>query len=358
MKHFRSVMFATLAILMGALAIIPADAVSAVSSSSLSIAPKKEYEISAGKSVHDTINISNVDNANDLDLSLRVIDFSYTNNGGTPKLMMDKNEPLTTWSLREYMKVPQRVTIPAGESKQVDLDIAIPQGHGAGSYYSAIVYSSGAGEGAGQVGLNASGVTLVFVTIPGKVNEELKIKKLGTYDTSVQDGDLSGYRYFNTKMPEHIGYTLENNGNVTESPKGPITIKDIFGRVRTINEMNPVGLRALIGQTRTFTTCIQPKQEKIDIGGTKASATTCENPGLWPGYYRVTLDLYYGQNGNLTQQVTKTAGFWYLPWWFILVSLVLLIALALFVWRMYNRFHDRFYGPKVKSRRSSSRRRG
>ena len=58
MKHFRSVMFATLAILMGVLAIIPADAVSAVSSSSLSIAPKKEYEINAGKSVHDTINIS------------------------------------------------------------------------------------------------------------------------------------------------------------------------------------------------------------------------------------------------------------------------------------------------------------
>lgn len=357
MKYVRSILLAAIAVLMGTIYLVPADVVSAVSSSSLSIAPKKEYEIYPGKSVHDTINISNMDSASPLNLSMRVIDFSYTDNGGTPKLMTDPNAPLTTWSLRDYMEVPKTVTVKPGGSTKVDINIDIPAGHGAGSYYSAIIYSSGTGEGAGQVGLNASGVTLVFVTIPGKVKEDLQATKLGAYNSDVTDGDLSGYTYFNAKMPDTIGYTLKNSGNVTEAPTGSITIRDIFGRTRTINEVNPNGLRALIDQTRTFTVCIQAKDEKVSIGGSTVKAKTCDNPGLWPGYYRVSLDLFYGQNGNLTQEITKNAGFWYLPWWFILVSLVALIALTLFVWRLYNRFHDRFYGPKVKSRRAPSRRR-
>lgn len=357
MKHVRNIALAAIAVLMGTLYLIPISQVAAVSSSSLSIAPKKEYEIQPGDSVSDKITIKNVDGASKLSLSLSVIDFTYTDNGGTPKLMLDSNAEPTSWSLRDYMKIPKTVTIEPGGSTQVDVDIDIPEGHGAGSYYSAIIYSSGTGEGSGQVGLNASGVTLVFVNIPGKVKESLKAIKLGAYDSDVKSGSLSGYSYFNAKMPDTIGYTLKNEGNVTESPMGTITIRDIFGRTRTINEVNPNGLRALIDQTRTFTVCMQAKDEKVSIGGADVNAKTCENPGLWPGYYRVSLNLFYGQNGNMTQELTKNAGFWYLPWWFVILALAVITALVIFVRRMYNRFHDRFYGPRVKSRRTPARRR-
>jgi len=347
MKHIKSLLLVALAVVMGALYLAPAASVSAVSSSSLSISPKKSYVIEPGKSVHDTLSITNLDTSNSLDLSLRVIDFSYTDNGGTPKLMLDPSAPQTTWSLKPFLSVPDEVTVEPGKSKQVNLDVAIPKGHGAGSYYSAIIYSSGGGQGGGNVGLNASGVTLVFVNIPGKVTENLQFTHLGAYDRSAQ-GDLSGYHYFNTGMPDSIGYTLKNTGNVVEAPAGSITLRDVFGRTTTINDLNPSDSLALIGQERTFTTCIKLKTEDVSLNGSSAKTATCDNPGLWPGYYSVSADLYYGQNGNLTQEITKVGGFWYLPWWFILVSIVVLIALAVVIWRTYNKLHDKFYGPKAK----------
>lgn len=355
MKHVKSIVLVAIAFLMGLFYLVPAPSVSAdTSSSSLSISPKKNYVIEPGDSVKDTLNISNLDDSSTLYLSLRVIDFSYTDHSGTAKLMTAQDAPQTTWSLRSMMSVPESVEVAPGKSKQVPISVSVPQGHGAGSYYSAIMYSSGTGQGAGQVGLNASGVTLVFVNIPGKVKENLQFTHLGAYDRSA-NGDLSGYHYFNAKMPDAIGYTLKNSGNVVEAPSGSITLRDIFGRTTTINEVNPVGSLALIGQERTYTACIKLTDEKVDVGGSSAEAGTCQNPGLWPGYYRVSADLYYGQNGNLTQEVTKTAGFWYLPWWFLIVSFIVIVVLVFFIRRTYNKLRNKFYGPKMKP--ASSRRR-
>jgi hypothetical protein len=353
MKHVKSLVLAAFAVLLSVSYILPATSASAVSSSALSIAPKKNYVIEPGKSVQDTLTISNLDQAAPLNLSLRVIDFSFTGNGGTPKLLMDASTPQTTWSLRSYLKVPQTVTIEPGKTQQVDLNIAIPKGYGAGSYYSAIVYSSGSGQG-GNIGLNASGVTLVFVNIPGKVKENLEFTHLGAYDRSAQ-GDLDGYHYFNTQAPDTIAYTLKNNGNVVEAPAGNITLRDIFGRTTTINELNPSDSLALIGQERTFMTCIKLKPEDVKLGGTTTKSTTCDTSGLWPGYYSVSADLFYGQNGNLTQEVTKVGGFWYLPWWFIAVSIVVLCSAGFYGYRTYNKLRNKFYGPRVAKTKSARR---
>lgn len=355
MKQIKSLVLVALAIVMGAMYLVPASQVSAASSAALSITPKKNYLIQPGSSVHDTVNISNIDNAAPLYLSMRVIDFSYDGLGGTPKLMTDPNAPQTTWSLKPFMSVPQNVTIAPSQSKQVGIDIAIPAGHGAGSYYSAIIYSSGPGDGAGNLGLNASGVTLVFVNIPGKVKENLKVTNFGAYDRSVQAGSLSGYHYYNTVQPDTIAYTLKNSGNVTESPVGNITLRDLFGHTTTINNVNPVGSLALIGQTRTFTSCIKLKPEQVDLAGTKSTTTTCDTAGLWPGYYSLSLDLFYGQNGNMTQELTQMGGFWYMPWWFLLICIVVLLVLAYYGWKIYNRLNAKFYGPRVK--KSAPRRR-
>lgn len=353
MKQLKSLLLMSLAVALGALYLVPAPQASAVSSSSLSIAPKKNYIIEPGDSINDTLNIRNVDNSTPLDLTMRVIDFSYDGLGGTPKLLLSPDAPQTTWSLRSYMNVPKTVTIAPGQTKQVDMDIKIPAGHGAGSYYSAIIYSSGSGEG-GNVGLNASGVTLVFVNIPGKVTEDLKLVKFGAYDRVAQ-GELSGYRYFNVKKPDTMAYTLKNSGNVTESPVGSITLRDIFGRTTTINNVNPTGSLALIGQTRTFTSCVKLKAEKVEVGGVASKSAICDTPDLWPGYYRLSLNLFYGQNGNMTQEITKSGGFWYMPWWFVFVSIAVIAVLSYYIWRGYRGLQDKFYGPRTK--KSTPRRR-
>ncbi len=347
MNRLKSIVLVVLAaaVTVGWIAAVPTTT-SAQSSAALSIVPKKNYTIEAGKSVNDTLVIRNIDTERPLNLSLRVVDFTYTDDGGTPKLMLTEDAPQTTWSLKPFIELPEAVTVEPGSTATVDMSVSIPEGHGAGSFYSAIVYSSGASEG-GNVGLSASGVTLAFVTIPGEMNEKLTLEKLGTYDNEVQK-----YRFFNFAMPTRIAYTLKNEGNVAESPVGSITLRHMFGKETVINDINPNQSLALIGQTRRFESCIKLMNQEVDFNGSRTEATLCADPGLWPGYYSVELDAFYGQNGNNTQELTGKAGFWYLPSWFLIALAVLLLFLAYHIWRIVRYIRNKRGGGSAKPRKA------
>lgn len=346
MKRFKSIFMAAFVVLAAVASITPALTASAQSSASLSIVPKKNYTIEAGKSIKDKLTIRNLDADAPLELSLRVVDFTYTDDGGTPKLLLAEDAPQTTWSLKPYLKVPTNVTIDPKSSKSIDMSVSIPENRGAGSYYSAIVYSSGAPEG-GNVGLNASGVTLVFASIPGEVKEDLKLEKFGAYSTATKD-KKADYVFMTSDEPLNMAYTLKNNGNVTEAPVGTITLKDIFGNERVIADVNPSGSLALIDQTRTYTACIKLKSESVDFNGTKTQAKECVSPGLWPGYYSAKIDLFYGQNGNNTQEIVSNASFWYLPWWFVFTFIVALLVATYFIWKAVRTVRGKLNGGRTK----------
>lgn len=339
MKRFKSTALAVVAFAFVATGLLTGQSVSAQGSASLSIAPKKTYNIEPGKSVDDTLTIRNLDRDSDLNLTMRVIDFTYTGDGGTPKLFLDENTQQTTWSLKPYLSVPKTVTVPKSGSATVDISVAIPANRGAGSLYSAIIYSTGAPDG-GNVGLAASGVTLVFTNIPGKVNQDLRLQKLGAYRDAVLDRDTTvvkeaGYVFLTNDEPKKIAYTLKNNGNVTEAPLGSITVKNLFfGQEYNIDKVNPSGSLALIGQARTFTSCLKLEKEEVRLQGVSSESNTCAYAGLWPGLFSINLDLYYGQNGNITREIKGSATFWFMPLWFIVLLIVLLILIGLGIWRL------------------------
>lgn len=325
MKRFKSVVMSALAVMVTIAMYAP---MVSADSASLSITPKKNYVIEPGKSVKDTLTIRNPDKTDPLNLSLRVVDFTFTDDGGTPKLLLGEDIPQTTWSLKPFLTVPKTVTIGPGQSKTLDVNVAIPAGHGAGSYYSAIVYSSSGGSGNGNVGLSASGVTLVFTQIPGKVNEDLQLQKFGNYDQKTKK-----YKFITTNAPTAMGYMLKNNGNVTEAPVGQIVLKHMLvpGEI-TINKINANGSLVLLGQTRTFSACIvEPKEEKQEVAPT--GSAKCETPFLWPGRYTASLNILYGQNGNPTKEIIKNVSFWYLPIWFIVLVLAVIAVAAFYIWR-------------------------
>ena len=364
MKRIRSVAVAAFAVLIAAVYVLPitpavAETTASGGSSALSIAPKKQYEIEAGNSVSDKLTIRNLDTSSSLNLTLKVIDFTYddSQDSGTAKLFLDKNTEKTAWSLRSYINIPESVTIGPGETKSIDMTVNIPKNQGAGSLYSAIVYSSGSGssDSATNVGLSASGVTLVFVNVPGKVHEDLTLDKTGPYDK-----ESKAYMpYLSVIMPESIGYTLKNSGNWAEAPIGSITVQGWFGRKIEIDDINPTKSLVLIGQTRTFSSCIKYDEKEVAEAESNTPPTTCVNPGLWPGYYRVTTDLYYGANGNETQEIVKVVGFWYLPWWFIALVVVVLGAGYYYGRKLYYKIRTMLYGPQGgrSSHRKASRRR-
>lgn len=352
MKRFQSIVLAVIAAVFAVAYALPTLPAHAQSSAALSITPKKNYVIEPGKSAKDKLTIRNLDNSKDLDLTLRVVDFSYTDDGGTPKLMLAEDAPQTTWSLKPFLKVPKTVKIPAKQSKTIDMSVAVPAGHGAGSYYSAIVYSSSSPDG-GLVGLNASGVTLAFVEIPGEVKQDLTLEKFGAYSQAVGDKKAS-YVSLTMNEPKNMAFTLKNSGNVTEKPDGSITLKGMFGQEYTVGDINPNESLALIGQSRTYVSCIKLKEADVNFNGASSRTKTCASAGLWPGYYTANLDLHYARNGNPTKDIPGSASFWYLPLWFVVVVLVLLVAIGFGIWMLVRKFRGSATSSRAKK---SSRRR-
>ncbi len=346
MKRFKSIVIAGLAVFIFAALALPSTTASAQSSAALSIVPKKNYIIEPGKSINDTLTIRNLDSEKELQLTLRVIDFTFSDDGGTPKLMLAEDAPQTTWSLKPFVTLPQSVTIAPRATKTVDLSVSIPANQGAGSYYSAILYSSGAPEG-GNVGLSASGVTLAFVSVPGDVNENLTLTKFGAFHTPIGT-DKGGYAFMMAKKPWNIAYTLKNDGNVAESPVGSITLKNIFGQEQVIDNINPNSSLALIGQERTFTSCIKLANQDVDFNGGTTKSNACVEPDLWPGVYTASINMYYGQNGNNTKEINSTTTFWYLPWWFVITFTIILLVAAYFIWRLVQKIKGRQYSNQRK----------
>lgn len=351
MKLLKGILLAACALTIGFATFLQFNPVSAQSSAALSIAPKKNYTIEPGKTVNDRLSIRNLDHNEDLHLTLQVVDFTYTDDTGSPKLLLDQDTP---WSLKPFLNIPETVTISPNSSESVDLSVSIPPNHGAGTYYSAIMYSTGAAEG-GNVGLSASGVTLVFTSIPGDVDEKLTLEKFGAY-LPVTPTREAGYTFITNDEPSMVAYTLKNEGNVAQSPSGSITVKHMFGQEYVIEDVNPNESLALIGQTRTFTSCLKLKSAEVDFNGSRTEASECASPGLWPGYYSASIDLFYGWNGNETKEVHGSGGFWYMPWWFVIALVIVLAVVAYFVWRIVHFFRasDKVFGTgskKIRRRR-------
>jgi hypothetical protein len=335
MKRFYRFLSAALGVLFIAISVLPASAATSANNSGgsagLSITPRKNYVMNPGQTITDKLVIGNLDSATQLNLSMRMIDFTYMNQSGTPKLYLEQNAPTTPWSLKPYTTLPKNVTVPAGGTTTVNYSITIPKNLGAGSYYSAILYQAGGANG-GNVALNASGVTLAFVSVPGTVKENLSLQKLGAYN-SEDNGTTGNYVFIDmAEQPKVIAYTLKNEGNVFESPAGSITVKDMFGHKVADITTNSTQSLALLGQARLLTSCIKTVQQTVQALGGTTKNTNCVDPHLKPGRYSVALDVFYGQNGNQTHEINATASFWYLPYWFLLVLAVIIAALAVGIW--------------------------
>jgi len=356
MKRLYSYLGVALLVLVMAVAATPGSVSAVGASSGLSITPRKNYIIKPGETVTDKLNIGNLDKDNALTINLRMIDFTYTDQSGTPKLSVAANAPQMPWSLKPFTTLPKTVEIPAGSSKTVEYTIKIPKNQGAGSYYSAIMYQAGGANG-GNVALNASGVTLAFVSVPGTVNEKMTLQKFGAYE-SENNGVTGGYVFIATQgSPKMVAYTLKNEGNVFESPAGNVVVKDMFGHQIADVVTNPNSSLALLGQTRLFTTCIRTLQDEVRALGGTSKSTTCVDPKLMPGRYTATLNVLYGQNGNQTKEITAVATFWILPWWFIIVTAIVLGALAYGIWRLQRKLKAIIKGTTYREGKGVSRRR-
>lgn len=302
-------------------------------SNGLGVTPKESFTMKAGQQATNTLFLSNLNKTEPLRVKLTVVDFTSLDESGSAKLLQSTDQAQTPWSLKPYITLPEFVTVAPGASKQIPFTLKLPANIGAGSYYSAIEYTASTGGESQQVTIAASTATLLFINVPGNVKEQLILKQFGLFNTKTNK-----FQSFFQEKPKYFAYRLQNDGNLAESPAGTVIVKNIFGnKVAKVDNANPKGQLALIGQTRRFQGCNAKSKAAEEL----PKDSNCIPFDIKPGFYTANIVIFYGQNGQETRQIGATSHFWYLPWSFIVMALIVLLALVYAIYRIYNRTTSR-----------------
>lgn len=241
-------------------------------------------------------------------------DFESDNNSGTPQIIVDETKAKTPYSIRDMIGDLQNVDLKAGETKEIENTINIPNDVAPGAYFGALRYAAvPVGQDAAttdrQVSLTASVAHLVFVEVPGDVVQKISIESL-----SIQNDDVKKSVFF--KAPNKAALSVKNQGNGFSRPFGKVVLTRGSSEVYSydVNNTDPKGI-VLPNSTRIFTDEIKNVET--------------------PGKYKITGSVAYGNGGEVVSYETS---FWYLPAWFlgaIALLLILIIGGGFFGYKKY-----------------------
>ncbi len=303
----------------------PVSAQDSPGGSGLQIAPTRtDVSIVAGEERDANISVKNVTQGN-LTVQTFINDFESDNVTGNPRLLVDTSKR-TPYTLANMVTGLSNFDLKPNESKEVKLSIKVPADASPGAYFSAIRFAAipktAAGETPGeneqQVALTASLAHLMFVEVPGEINEQIQIESL-----KIQNGDKSGTVFFSS--PNKAALAIKNLGNGFSRPFGQVSVKR-FGKEVYSYEINKADPKAIVlpNSSRTLT------DELKNI----------KSPGR---YTAVALVAY----GNGAEVISAQVSFWYIPSWTVILFFVLLLAIAGGGYVLYRKR----FGRNKKSRR-------
>lgn len=280
--------------------------------SGLLVSPTRT-EISAqpGEQKSLTITLRNVTQS-ELVAQAFINDFESDNFSGTPQIITDENQR-TPNTISRFLKGLQDVELKPNEIKEIKLTVDVPGDVAPGAYFGAVRFAAvpkGATQSPDrQVSLTASVAHLVFVEVPGDINEQIQLESL----KAQRDGKTS---WLFLQAPNETALAVRNLGNGFSRPFGNVIVENMFGKETHRYEVNSTTPRGIVlpNSSRTFI-------DKIE--GVK-----------WPGRYTTTAAVAYGNGGEV---VTFKSSFWYIPTWLLVALLALLAALIFFGRREYKK---------------------
>ena len=321
MQKLKSLITAIVALTLVLLNILPTAAQQNQPGSGISISPLvSEFSLKPGKADVLGLNIKNI-TSNKIIAQASVTDFESDNETGNPRIITDPNY-ISPHSIRKFVIGLEDVPLKVGEQKKVSVPIQIPSDATPGAYYGIIRYKavpeSPNAPGANEVSLSASVGSIVLITVPGELKEQIQLTNVHIYR-----GDGESTLLF--RKPTRIGVELKNLGNAFVKPFGSVVVQDIRGREVYSYQLNNNEPRSnlLPDSTRIF---------KNDIKNVNQI-----------GRYTVTASVSYGSGG---QVLTLKKTFWYIPLWaaaVILFVLAVLIYLAIRAYRRYKLDRKRAY---------------
>jgi len=308
-----------IALLMGVLS----ASVSAQSSTAntLKVSPvRSDVQIKAGESGEVSITITNLTGEEVLVAPIEN-DFVQGDERGTPSIILDANQYAPTHSLKRFMAPLSNVKVPANGSAVVKVKITVPASAQAGGYFGALRFAPTTPDGGGQVNLSASVASLILLTVPGPVTEQLVLT-----DFSIKQGSEANNN-FRTPNDLKVTFRFENKGNIQQGPFGKISVTQGSKIVYDydFNQDTP--------------------REVVLPDGARRWDVPLEKIGDF-GYYTVHGTFTYGST-NKTIEVERS--FWVIPTAYIIGAIVALVLLiGLIVWLIFF----------LKGRRRRAARRG
>lgn len=285
--------------------------------------PRLEYSGDPGSFVKMTMTLINESNTPETYYS-SFANFEASGDTGVPSFVTPTDD-LGTW-----MKTLPSITLSAGESKDVEVDILIPKDATPGGHFASVFWGTQPKNvGGKQVSVGAKTGSLVLLHVNGNVSENAALSQFDT---------LNGVHYFNA-LPINFYYLFQNSGGDRIEPTGNLIIKNMIGLTSVIFDGNPVQGNILPNSTRKINLVwsgVDGSQGILPADFFGAVSYEWHNFAF--GYYHATLDLIYGtKNFETNGQV----GFWVFPWQLILVE-VLSVGLVLLVIIMFIRHYNKW----------------
>jgi hypothetical protein len=306
------------------LALVPAAsfAAQAPATNGYRISPvRTDLTIKPGSSYTLTVYIQNASDAVE-NLQAIVNDFEApSDESGNPALLLN-GATAPQHSLKQFVRTRDGAfTLQPGQQKPIDVVISVPRGTTAGGYYGAIRFAPVGAGGTKNVNLNASVASLVLITVPGNLVEQMSIAGFGV----AQGTDVSTASpktvFFNNKNLQAI-VRFQNSGNVQEQPFGKILLKKGSKTLATysVNGSSSPG--------NVLPTSIRRLTTKLTHVGSF-------------GKYKIEGNFGYGSKGQL---LTASATFYVIPILFIIIAVIILLLILFLIFglpRMIRRYNRR-----------------
>lgn len=290
------------------------SAVDGPSGSGLSISPTvSQFSIKPGQSDKLKITLKNTA-AGDITAQSFINDFKSDNKTGNPQIITNTTQQ-TPQSIRDFVIGLNDVPLAKGEQKVINITLQTQPNTPPGAYYGIIRFKavpagSNAPKNGGEVALTASVGTIVLITVPGTLKEQVQLTNIHVYS-----GGSEGF--FFTRKPNKVGVEVRNLGNGFSQPFGTVELQRTFGKSVYSYQLNNTNPRSnvLPESSRIFTDPIK------NINS--------------PGMYTVTANVVYGSNATI---LTLKKTFWYIPLWLLSTVLAIILAIAVTATLSYRRY--------------------
>ncbi len=276
-----------------------ASAQSNSTANTLKVSPvRTDIQIEAGKSGTVPITVTNL-TSGDILVAPIENDFIQGDESGSPSIILDADEFAPTHSLKRFMVPLDNVTVPANGSTTVNVQINVPADAQAGGYFGALRFAPTTPDSGGQVNLSASVASLILLTVPGPVTEQLNLT-----DFTLVQGTKAGTD-FRTPNDLKASFRFENKGNIQLGPFGKVSVTqgDKLVYDYDFNQENP--------------------REVVLPDGARKWEVPLQEIGEF-GYYTVHATFTYGST-NKTIEVERS--FWVIPTAYIIAAIALLALL-------------------------------